>query len=105
MRQVHNPRWSSEEIAKQYPDLVLAEFDAAAEMVFEGVPGFAGPYYENVILPDERRILFSEAMAHLKMVEAGSVVGDSIEFIVDGKPTVAFEEWRQRWEECQEVEE
>jgi hypothetical protein len=71
-------------------------------MVFDGSPKFEGKYYETVILPDELRFLISEAKEHLQVVDAGSVVGDRVEFIVDGKPIVDFEEWKQRWEECEE---
>ncbi|KAK5171216.1 uncharacterized protein LTR77_004360 [Saxophila tyrrhenica] len=101
--QVHNPRWFSSEVAQKHPDVNLQEYDAAAEMVFEGEPGFAGRYYENVVLADERRILFSEAREHLRLVDPGSVVGDRIEFIVDGRPTVAFGEWKRHWEDCEKA--
>ena len=90
-------------MARKYSDIALEEFDAAAEMVMGDSLGTkqAESYYKDVILPDERRILFSEALKHLARVEPGSVVGTRLEFIVDGKPTVAFEEWKARWEEHQ----
>jgi hypothetical protein len=61
----------------------------------------SGPYYETVILPDEKRILFDEALKHMVVVDVGSVVGDRVDFIVDGRPTVAFEEWMKLWNELE----
>lgn len=80
---------------------MIEEHDAAAEMVFMDAasPQLSGPYYENVILTDERRFLYSEATKHMVVVDAGSVVGDRVVFIADGRPTVAFEEWADLWEE------
>lgn len=73
-------------------------------MLFD--PNKAGPkcegrYYEEVILPDERRFLLDEATKHMEVVDAGSVVGDRVEFIVDRKPVVEFEEWQRLWEKME----
>ena len=70
-------------------------------MLFAGSPKFDGKYYETIILVDERRFLLSEARAHLQVVDAGSVVGDRVEFLVDGKAVVDFKTWTQRWEDCE----
>ena len=48
---------------------------------------FSDPYYLNVILPDERRFLVSEAKQHMKVVLLGSVVGDR-KVIIDGMKSV-----------------
>ena len=64
----------------------------------DGSLGIGTRFYEKVILPDERRFLLSEARQHMVVVEPGSVTGDRIEFIVNGKPTVQFEEWVEMWE-------
>ncbi|KAI7484155.1 hypothetical protein D0860_07301 [Hortaea werneckii] len=66
----------------------LADWDAAAEMVFP--PGFQfeemaeREYYEEMILPDERRFLLDEARRHMVVVAAGSVQGSRVEVIKDG---------------------
>lgn len=48
---------------------------------------FSDPYYLNVILPDERRFLVSEAKQHMKVVPLGSIVGDRKVFI-DGMKSI-----------------
>lgn len=72
-------------------------------MVFEDRAGvrLGIQYYESVILVDERRFLYSEAKKHMVVVDPGSVVGERVEFIVDGRPTVAFGEWIKVWEETE----
>jgi hypothetical protein len=89
-------------MVQKYPDISLSDFDAAGEMMFPDgtAPDLTGKYYEEVILPDEERILLSQAVQHMAVVEPGAVVGDRIEFIVDGKAVVKFEEWQKRYDEC-----
>ena len=48
---------------------------------------FTDPYYLNVILPDERRFLVSEAKLHMKVVPLGSIAGDR-KVIIDGGKSV-----------------
>jgi hypothetical protein len=48
---------------------------------------FTDPYYLNVILPDERRFLISEAKQHMKVVPLGSIAGDR-KVIIDGGKSV-----------------
>lgn len=80
----------------------LADYDAAAEMAFP--PSFGDrdevgrKYHNQVIIPDEKRFLVSEALEHIKFVEAEAVDGERIDFIRDGKPLVGLEEWRAEWE-------
>lgn len=54
-------------------------------------------YYDNVILPDERRFLLSEAKAHMLVVEPGTVIGDRTVFIQDGKPMIGYEQVMEQW--------
>ena len=85
------------------------QWDAAAEMIFP--PGCSGEsaresglgkeYSREVIVPDEKRFLVSEATEHMKVVGLGSVEGERIEFIVDGRPTVEHAEWQKLWEDYQ----
>ncbi|KAK4548127.1 hypothetical protein LTR36_009996 [Oleoguttula mirabilis] len=99
---LHGPlNWSSSATASKYPDINLADWDAVGVMAFPADTQFpSGPgkaYYENVIRPDERVFLFSEALLHLRMLEPGSVQGARVEeVIVGGRAVVAgWEEWRQ----------
>lgn len=41
-------------------------------------------YYEEMILPDERKFLLDEARRHMVVVAAGSVEGKKVEIIKDG---------------------
>jgi len=59
----------------------------------------APAYYQEVILPDERRFLLDEAFKHMKVVDADCVGGERIEFIVGGEAVVGYEEWRGVFEE------
>jgi hypothetical protein len=52
---------------------------------------FTDPYYLNVILPDERRFLISEAKLHMKVVPLGTIVGDTKVIIDGGKVVVPAE--------------
>jgi hypothetical protein len=51
-------------------------------------------YHLAVILPDERRFLLDEALKILQGVEPGTVMGDRIELIIDGKAVVDVGEWQ-----------
>ena len=42
-------------------------------------------YYEEMILPDERKFLLDEARRHMVVVAAGSVEGKRVEVIKDGE--------------------
>lgn len=41
-------------------------------------------YYEEIILPDERKFLLDEARVHMLVLAAGSVEGERVEVIKDG---------------------
>jgi hypothetical protein len=68
--------------------LNIEEWDGAATMDVlypeKYAAAFQDPYYLNVILPDERRFLVSEAMEHIKLVPAGTIDGDR-KVIIDGR--------------------
>ena len=110
--QLHNLRWASSEAEQAHPDIRLSDWDAAAECIFGAMgPPRAGNdsavarrYDERFILPDERAFLVSEAMAHLRVVGAGSVVGERVEFVVGGEVVVGEGEMKGVWERWREVE-
>ncbi|KAI7265047.1 hypothetical protein KC345_g8604 [Hortaea werneckii] len=84
--QIHGPlKWTT---SASNPTINLADWDAAAEMVF--LPGFEfeemaeREYYEEMILPDERKFLLDEARRHMVVLAAGSVEGSRVEVIKDG---------------------
>ncbi|KAK6442081.1 hypothetical protein LTR95_001700 [Oleoguttula sp. CCFEE 5521] len=103
---IHRPlRWASDTAREKYSQTVdLEQWDAVAEMLFPFdfdfgnwlAAGTVGKqYFQDVILPDERRFLLSNAMEHLQGVDAGSVVGDRIVLMQNGKATVEYEEWQR----------
>ncbi|KAK5115416.1 hypothetical protein LTR85_009876 [Meristemomyces frigidus] len=103
--QIHGPlKWSSSAAATKYPDIDLADWDAVGVMDFPADSQFpSGPgqaYYEQVIVPDERVFLFSEALQHLRMLEPGSVQGARVEeIIMDGEAVVdGWDEWQVLFE-------
>lgn len=56
-------------------------------------------YYQEIVVPDERTFLVSEAMKHVKRVEEGTVVGERKVIIENGKAVVdvgenVWEIWR-----------
>jgi hypothetical protein len=91
-------------------DFDINEWDGASEMIFtasaetraewsENDPCYLG-YYENVILPDERQFLVSEAMSHVKRVDPDTVCGQKVVLIENGKAVVdipddVLQVWRQ----------
>jgi hypothetical protein len=73
----------------------IQEWDGAAEMDFTASeeqniqwsktgPAYEG-YLQNVIVPDERRFLVSEALEHTKVVDPGTVEGQKEVIIQDGR--------------------
>jgi hypothetical protein len=92
--------------------LTAGQWDAVAESLFP--PGSDGlqarrsgagrKYSEEVIVPDEKRFLLSEAVEHMKVVGNGTIEGERIEFIVDGKATVEYGKWQAVWEEYESQE-
>lgn len=106
--QYHNIRWASPEAQSKYPDIDLTEWDAVAESAWESKPQDAGSgvggevqkYYDNVLLPDERRFLFSEALKHYKELAPGSVTGERTVLVEDGKVLVEYEFAKEAWEKC-----
>lgn len=115
--QVHNLRWSSAQAEAEGRELgvELGRWDAVAEAVFGGKrapvighgdgsgdgdegSAVAKRYYKTVILPDERVFLYDEALKHMRLLPAGSVVGERVEIIVDGEPVIEGWEWAWgRW--------
>ncbi|KAK0874067.1 hypothetical protein LTS02_000449 [Friedmanniomyces endolithicus] len=97
--QIHRPlHWTSPSAREKHESTIhLDDWDAIGEVAFaEGYGTFsnAPAYYQQVILPDERRFLLDEAFKHMKIVDADCVGGERIEFIVDGEAVVGYEEWR-----------
>ncbi|KAI7272360.1 hypothetical protein KC343_g1620 [Hortaea werneckii] len=97
--QIHGPlQWTT---STSNPTISLADWDAAAEMVFP--PGFQleqmaeREYYEEMILPDERRFLLDEARRHMVVVTAGSVEGRRVE-VIKGGNVVLGEGVEWEWE-------
>jgi hypothetical protein len=85
-------------------DLDISEWDGAAEMLIERPADFkstikSNDYYQKVILPDERAFLLSEALDHLRRVDGGTIVGDKVVIIQDGKAMIDFEEDMKTWKE------
>jgi hypothetical protein len=74
----------------------LHNWDGAAQSIpgtanlSEGEKAWRNAYYQEVILPDERRFLVSEALNHFKIVEG--VTGKKIAIIKDGKAMVDIPE-------------
>ena len=64
----------------------------------DDAPDFEYAYYQKVILPDEKSFLLSPATEHMLVVPPGTVEGEKIEFIVDGKVVIPDELWRE-WKE------
>ncbi|OQN97978.1 hypothetical protein B0A48_16283 [Cryoendolithus antarcticus] len=104
--QIHKPlRWANDAVREKYSQTInLEQWDAVAEMLFPVdfdfgkwlTAGSVGKqYFHDVILPDERRFLLSNAMEHLQGVEAGSVVGDRVVLIENGKAAVEYGEWQR----------
>jgi len=60
------------------------------------MPKWKQAYYQEVILPDERRFLVSEALEHIARVPPGTVKGETKVVIQDGKSLieVSDEVWR-----------
>lgn len=115
--QIHNPRLSTNTStsasasAEAEADLDSSAWDGAAEMVFPSATessssagaAMSDPYYQHVILADERRFLVSEALMHLKVVPPGTVVGERRVVIRDGKAVVAEGEGKGKEEEEDEA--
>jgi hypothetical protein len=54
----------------------------------EQEPQWKKDYYNEVILPDERRFLVSDALLHFKILPAGSVDGEKRVVIQGGKAMI-----------------
>ena len=104
LAQIHRPlSWSSEEARQKYEAKInLEEWDAVAEVTLEArdsegrtrLNDFSkrSSYYTEIILPDERNLLLSEATKHMQPVDPSSISGERIAFIVEGKPVAICEE-------------
>ena len=73
-------------------------------MLFERAPDFkstvkSNDYYQKVILQDERAFLLSEALQHIRRVDSGTVVGNKVVIIQDGKAMINCEEDMKIWRE------
>lgn len=84
--QIHNPSFATDDTPK---GLEISEWDGAAELKFKDVrpedTDVGKKYFQEVILVDERRFLLSEALEHVKIVDAGTVKGDRKVIIEDGR--------------------
>jgi len=66
----------------------------------EDEPAWMKAYHEEVIVGDEKKFLKSEALGHIKWVESGSIEGDTLVVIEDGKAKVDVPaEFWAVWEE------
>ncbi|EMC95723.1 hypothetical protein BAUCODRAFT_499663 [Baudoinia panamericana UAMH 10762] len=64
-------------------------FPAGFDLMAAVQPGMTGArYFEEVILADERVVLLSNATSHLKAIDAGSVTGERVAFIVESAAIV-----------------
>jgi hypothetical protein len=91
--QIHNPRLTTAAAVSPPADLDIAEWDGAAELVFEPPPGFkesakAKDFFRRVVVPDEKKFLIDEARKHAKFVDAGMVEGERIVLVENGKIAV-----------------
>ncbi|KFY07730.1 hypothetical protein V492_06886 [Pseudogymnoascus sp. VKM F-4246] len=89
------------------PSLDLSAWDGVAGMPPQEVldapsklPKWKQDYYREVILPDERRFLVSEALDHIYRVKPQTVTGERRVVIQEGKPLVEVGEevwkiWRE----------
>lgn len=64
---------------------------------------FKDPYYLNVILPDERRFLVSEAKLHVKVVPLGVVAGERKVIIEGGKAVIGDQEVEEALSEAEKA--
>jgi len=107
MSQVHSPK-----VTSKVTDPALAAeirtFSGGIEIVQRGDPTketeeqplWMKAYHEEVIIGDEKKFLESEALNHIKWVDAESVEGNTLVVIEDGevKVDVPAEFWAV-WEE------
>jgi hypothetical protein len=73
-------------------------------MIFERAPDFkstakSNDYYQKVILQDEETFLLSKALQHIRRVDSGTVVGNKVVIIQDGKVMIDCEEDMKIWRE------
>jgi hypothetical protein len=88
-------------------DLNLLEYDGAAEIELtspllllvtghpdadKSIPKWVREYYQEIVLVDERRILVSEAMVHMRPIEEGNVQGTRWEIMKDGEVMIEVDE-------------
>jgi hypothetical protein len=110
--QTHNPRLTTAAAVSQPEDLNIAEWDGAAELVFEPPPGFkesakAKDFFRRMVVPDEKKFLIDEARKHVKYVDAGTVEGERLVLVEngkivvdkDGRPVVDITEAMKVWDE------
>ncbi|KAK3672209.1 hypothetical protein LTR78_007962 [Recurvomyces mirabilis] len=102
---LHRPlSWTSETAASKNAEKIpnLTDWDAGVELKF--LPGHSletmtkgQSYYQEVIIPDERNLFLTVALENMESVDAETVKGERVEFIVDGKAVVDSSEWRSVW--------
>jgi hypothetical protein len=110
--QIHNPRLTAAATASPPADLDITEWDGAAELVFQPPPDFqesvkAKDFFRRVVVPDEKKFLIDEARKHAKFVGAGTVEGQRIVLVEngkivvggDGRPRVDITEAMKVWDE------
>lgn len=59
-------------------------------------------YFADVVTKDELEFLHSKSTEHAKEVGSGSITGDLVEFVKDGKPLVEFEKWQELYSEVED---
>lgn len=103
--QIHGPLIFSKDPVTLSVD--ISTFDGAAGMLPQAVldspspmPKWKEAYYKEVILPDERRFLFSEALDHIMRVPPQTVKGERKVVIDAGKSLIEVKEgvwkvWRE----------
>jgi EthD domain len=110
--QIHNPRLTTAAAETAAADLDIAEWDGAAELVLKPPPGFkesakAKDFFRRVVVPDEKKFLIDEARKHAKFVDAGTVEGERVVLVENGKiavgkggrPVVDITEAMKVWDE------
>jgi hypothetical protein len=103
--QMHNIRLAPN--APPLQDLAIEEWDGAVQMKMPSpeimAEAFKDPYYLNVILPDERRFLVSEAKLHIKIVPPEAIAGERKVIIEGGKVVIGDQEVEEALSEAEKA--
>ena len=93
-------------------DLDISGWDGAAELVFQPPPDFqesakSKDFFRKVVVTDEKKFLVDEARKHARFVDAGTVEGERVVLVEngklvvgeDGRPVVDITEAMKAWDE------